>query len=296
MNCNFLTMEQKIDSFLDPAVKKLLFVLPGDIREKLVTGFLKGNDQVDAVKQYFQEHSEISRLVKENNTSGYTFEYLYLNRKPAGVIDNYFLKSRAGHQIYKRLVAIEEKLPDLIRKMYLEKDGMVVIDNIASGPGNDMIDVLGQNPELVDLVHVRNIDCDQSILDIGREKACRLGISHAFEFCCSKVIETRPRNADIVLLIGVLCPKDLETSRNILGFMKSFSCPGGMIIYSTAQWAMGLGDPMTDYIMRLTGWNMSYKTDEESFDLARQAGLIPDRESSFHDNKRYHCMVVACVP
>ncbi len=97
----------------------------------------------------------------------------------------------------------------------------------------------------------------------------------------------------MVLLIGVLCPKGLEESENILGFMKFFVRPGGTIVFSTAQQAMGLGDPFTDYIMRMQGWNMAYKTDGESFDLAFKAGWVPDDKLTFHDDLHYHCMVTA---
>jgi len=67
---------------------------------------------------------------------------------------------------------------------------------------------------------------------------------------------------------------------------------GGIVIYSTALRKMVIEDPFTDFLMRLGGWHMSYKSEEESEDLAKSLGWRVI--GKFYDEPlHYHCMVVA---
>jgi hypothetical protein len=51
-------------------------------------------------------------------------------------------------------------------------------------------------------------------------------------------------------------------------------------------------DPVTDFIMRLAGWRMGYKDDQEPAEIARMAGWEPFYEF-FDEPLRYNCMVAA---
>jgi hypothetical protein len=71
--------------------------------------------------------------------------------------------------------------------------------------------------------------------------------------------------------------------------------PGGLVVYSMALHQMVMDDPLTDFLMRLAGWHMTYKSVQESEDLATALGWrVMGR--FFDEPRRHHCMVVAQVP
>ncbi|RLB33896.1 MAG: hypothetical protein DRH12_17930 [Deltaproteobacteria bacterium] len=276
-----------------PVAEQLLSSLPIRISQRFIKSYLAQNfNNLDEVVEYFVQHSEITRIVKENPSSALTFEYLYHRRPLFQPIDQYFLKCKAGYQIYKRLVALRENLPRIIHGQLQSTRDKVLIDNIGSGPGHDMIDVVVEHPKLAQKVHVRNIDPDGNALEIGQKRTKELGLSGCFSFIDKKLEKTDPQDADMILLIGILCPLQRPMCELVLQKLKEYCRPGGIIVFSTAQTRMGLGDPLTDFIMRFAGWHMDYKTDEDTEDIARASGWEP-LEQFFDEPLHYHCIQTA---
>lgn len=286
------------ESFLDSTdATTLLDALPLKIRQKLVNFYLSPASteiaEMSDVMEYFTANSEIFRLFRENSGNALAFEYLY-HRQVSGPIDRYFIDCKAGFQIYRRLCSLEENLPEWIRLVSADK-GKVKIDNIGSGTGRDMIRVLEVNPDLRGRISVRNIDPDSAALDVGRKIAEQAGISESFSSIDLKFADAESVAADLVLLIGVLCPLHKRVCKTILRNLGRFVRPGGIVIYSAALDTMLREDPFTDSIMGFCGVNMSYKTEDECSDLALSNGWkIIGR---FYDEPRgYHLMTVAQLP
>jgi hypothetical protein len=54
-------------------------------------------------------------------------------------------------------------------------------------------------------------------------------------------------------------------------------------------------DPFTDMLLRLDGWNLCYRTEDEAISLARFLGMnVIGR--FFDEPLKHHCMIVAQVP
>ena len=134
--------------------------------------------------------------------------------------DKYFLQSKSGIQIYKRLLALDKNLPIWINKLYEEKGSIIIIDNIFSGPGRDMIRVLQKNPDLKTKVHVRNIDIDKKAIEIGKNLINKLNYTKYFTYECKPYHKAKSRKADLIILVGVLCPLRLHISERILNDIK----------------------------------------------------------------------------
>jgi hypothetical protein len=231
----------------------------------------------------------VTMVTKYNPGSAAIFEYLY-NRQVTSEMDRYFMMCKGGIATYKRLIALEEYLPRLIKRLH--NGHRLLIDNVGSGPGRDMIGALRRNPELADMVHIRNIDIDKSALDLGKKMVRELGINDSFSFIAKPFSEVEPREADLVLLIGILCPLKIRVCKSILKGLLSYTRKGGSLVYSTAQTRMVEEDPLTDYIMRFTGFHLVYKTDKQAIDLANGTGWTPV-EQFFDEPYRYHCMILA---
>jgi hypothetical protein len=270
--------------------RHLLRNLPQDVREKFVMCFLDpACDHLQEVTNYFIEKSAVTMVTKYNPGSAAIFEYLY-NRQVPSDIDRYFMKCKGGIATYKRLIALEDNLPRLIKRIH--NGHRLLIDNVGSGPGRDMIGVLRRNPDIADMVHIRNIDIDKSALDLGEKIVEELGISDSFSFIAKPFNEVEPREADVILLVGILCPLKIRVCRGILKGLLPYTRKGGSLVYSTAQTRMVEEDPLTDYIMRFTGFHLDYKTDKQAMDLVNGTGWT-SVEQFFDEPYRYHCMTLA---
>ena len=290
-NITFVDVENRKRSLETMEAKEMLNSLPQNIKKSFIKHYLNPNKQPSKkILNYFLINSKIAKIIKRYPGSAEAFEYLYREKKISSFIDKYFIKCKAGKQVYQRLVSLNKNLPKYIKKLY--KGKTVLIDNIGSGPGHDMIKVLLQNPNLINKVHIRNIDTDKSVLKIGEKIVEQNKLSSNFSFIDKPFHEVKSRKADLILLIGFLCPIKFETSKKILSKLICYSKSDGFIIFSTAQKKMEFDDPLIDYIMRFTGWNMSYKSDKEALDLARKSGWEPI-EQFFDEPLHHHCMTVA---
>ena len=278
-----------------PEAEFLFRSMPAEVRRTIEECFLSLSERgLEMVLRYLVAHSEIARLIAADPSSALAFEYLYERSCPRP-LDEYWLKCKAGYQIYRRLCALEENLPKWIGRN-IDKQQPYCVDNIGSGTGRDMIGVLRKHPHLTRRLSVRNIDRDTEALQITRELAKEHGFREGvfcFEdkpFSC-----VTPRNAQLLLLIGVLCPLDRRLCETILRKLLAYACPGGLIIFSTAQYRMLVDDPLTDFLMRLPGWGMNYRSDQDARDIARASGWQPLGQF-FDESRHHHCMTVARAP
>ncbi len=289
----------------DSLVKVFLNELPPSLKEKCVNLFFEGrarksikdyqmsNDEVKLL-DYLVSVSSITRIIRETPSSARAFEYLYKQRPAESVIDQYYVQCLAGSHVNLRMLAIWDNLPELIESLYKKFGGRILIDNVGSGSGLELIGVLQRHPELADKIHVRNIDPDEQIIDEGRRKVEGLGFQDSFEFVAKKAQDAGVRGAHLIILVGILCTQSSKNCLKALSGMQFFSRSGGMIVYSTNQETMVVGDPFTDMIMRLAGWFMDYKTDQQSWQLGCETGWKPIYQFFEHD-LHFQCMTVAEV-
>lgn len=297
------SIAQKQVSLQDIRVQKLMRSLPKNIREKIIHAFLSndhsGQDAQD-VLAYFLTISKITQAVVEDKGGADIFYYLY-NKVADNPIDQYFLESDAGHQIYRRLKTLEEKIPDILRNLFPGTQ-KILLDNIASGQGYDLINILAdaKNADLRKRVHVRNIDSNKSALLVGWDRIVEHGLERNFEIVVDKIGKYQGRNADFLLASGIFCPLSVRFSvrmmkNNFAGYLKD----GGVILYNATTMKMIEGDPFTDFTMRFMGWFMGFKTVEEIRSIATQSKkfeIISDFFESSEDGKKevgYNAMVVA---
>lgn len=284
-----------------PQAINLLKALPVDIADKLTTAFLATEQDISnslskEVHTYLVNNSLITSIVTRAPSSAETFEFLYHERRVQDEIDMYFPEGSAAKGIYERLKALQINLPGIIKKEMIRrdmfKDEKFIIFNMGSGPGHDTIGMLKDNQDLKKWVHVYCIDPDEKMLNVGKKKVESLGLSDCFTFVPKKFSEANiKQRAHMILMIGILCPMPKKICISILDGMRNFTDSKGIIVYNTVQERMLIGDPLTDFIMRISGWHMDYKTDEESVEIAKSANWHPFH--SFYDSLGFNCMVAA---
>ena len=281
-------------SMASSEAEALLASLPPKISNRLIKLYLDSDEStIKEVLDHFVENSVIFNYIHRAPGSALAFEYLY-TRKIFTPIDQYFINCKAGFQIYKRLLALKENLPFWLDSLLVHKEN-ILVDNIGSGTGRDMIDVLAKNTLLANKVKARHIDPDKEAITIGAQLAKENGVSHCFSFHPYKFSDVPPANADMALLIGILCSLPIRVCKLVLRNIVPYVRRGGIVIYSTALHKMLIEDPFTDFIMRFSGWHMAYKTEEESENLATSLGWRVIGKF-FDEHRHYHCMVVAELP
>lgn len=286
-----LDVESRRKALLVPEARDLLASLTPEIRDLFVRYFLDGDTGrgADIIRDFFRSHANIPKIVESDSTSSITFEWLYHKRLPESKIDKFFCDCESGRQIFQRLIALRVNLPGIIRNQFQGK--RLLIDNVGSGPGHDMIEVMAENADLADIASVRHIDPDKVALAIGEKRVKKFGLQKSFSFVTDRLESFSNGDTDIILAIGILCPLPMGTSKRVLRSLVKHLRPGGVIVYSTAQDRMQR-DPVCDYVMRLFGWHMDHKTDQQAKDLAESAGL--EFVSCFFDEPfHHHCMVMA---
>ena len=287
--------EVKRRTLQTPEGQFFLNSLSQEIAEKFKICYLNAdieNQYAKDVLSYLSENSQIIRIVQRDRTSSLTFEYLYQKKPVEGQVDVYFPQGKAAQGIYQRLMALKTNLPNIIRREAEKKNlDEYKILNIGSGPSHEMIEILMENPDLAKVLHVTCVEPDGEAIRIGAQRVAELDLSDNFTFVQGKFQDFEGSGFDMLLLIGILCPISTRVSIKILKGLKNHLRPEGVTVFSTVQTIMGEEDPLTDFIMRLTGWCMDYKSDHEPYEIARAAGMEPI--SRFFDEFGYNCMTVA---
>lgn len=260
-----------------------------DVLIKRFQGMPVSPEMEEAAYNYFIGHSVITAATVANRGSSVTTEFLYDGVFLPSPIDNYFLQANAGRALKTRLIAIENELSKIIEE-YLSKKGNVLIANLGSGPGRDVINVLSryyQNTSNVTSIH---IDKDRKSLERGKRMAISKGVNHLIEFIEADFLRYKPvKRFDIILLIGILCPLPNETCISYLRIIKRLLKEDGCLIASNASKKMLKEDPFTCFIMEWTSnWKLVYKDEKDVEQIYRESGY--SWKGCFLDSYNFHIM------
>ena len=237
---------------------------------------------------YCVTHSAIFAVTTSNPGTSTLTEFLYEGIPFPSPIDNYFLQSKGGKAVKARLIAIEKELPKIIEE-YRSK-GNVLIGNLGSGPGRDVIDTLSNYYRNISDVRAIHIDRDKKALERGKRMAEIKGVNHLIEFVQENFLRyTPPQKFDILLLIGVLCPLEIQTCIEYLKTTKRLLKEGGCIVASNVSKKMLREDPFTYYLMKWgANWELVYKNEEELKQIYEKSGYRWER--CFSDSYGFHIM------
>ncbi len=259
-----------------------------DVLIKRFQGMPVSSEIEEIAYNYFIGHSVITAATAANRGSSVTTEFLYDGVLSPFPIDNYFLQADAGRAVKARLSAIENELSKIIEK-YRMKDN-VLIGNLGSGPGRDVINVLSRYYRDTSNVTAIHIDKDKKSLERGKRMAMSKGVDHLIEFVEADFLKHKPvKKFDIALLIGILCPLPKEICISYLRIIKRLLKEDGCLIAGNASKKMLKEDPFTCFIMEWTSnWKLIYKNEKEVEQIYREAGY--SWKGCFSDSYGFHIM------
>jgi ubiquinone/menaquinone biosynthesis C-methylase UbiE len=237
---------------------------------------------------YYITHSIFAAATSSNPGSSVITEFLYdgidkLN--PYFPFDQYFLRSKAGRAVKARLKDIEEELPKIIEE-YRQK-GEVLIGNLGSGPGRDVIDVFASHYKNISDVKAIHTDKNKLALEKGERMAEIKGVIDQIEFIEANFLKYKPtKKFDIALLIGILCPLEFEICVRILKRIKRLLKKDSCLVVGNVSKKMLEEDPFSCYLMSLLHWKLAFKDEGELKQIFEKAGYI--WKGCFKDSYGFH--------
>lgn len=275
--------------------REMLAKLPMDIRKIFIDVFLNpdGKDRKLAkLKEFFAlpETSVVtSHIINHKPSSHKALEPLY-NKRPVRLVDQYFYDCPAGDAIPDRLNVVVANLPYWIRKAGENKDVIKIIVP-GSGPAQDIIRILVENPDLQDKVEAYCIDNEPCAIELGEKLAREAGIADKVRYIKGDLMEVDYHDMDLALLVGIICPLPNKVSAMVIGRVASYCRKDGFVVVSAVLQKMLIEDPVTCFVMDFIGWKLHYKREEDMVEVIAKAGLT--WRSSFQDPKsKYHRIVI----
>ena len=264
----------------------LLLQLPKDIRYILLKMSPSLMDK-RVVKQYFSEHSFISKVLIENPATFKMLEVIYTGKDIRGAIDQYSCNSLSSQAIQNRLSSVVDRAGTMI-KTKIEKQIRMKILNLGSGSGRDAIEIISRNSYLMKSVSTDCVDIDTEALQKGNKLVKVRNIERINFIKGNLLFLPYRKEIDFGLMIGVLCGLEMKSCIVVLKKIRRYFKKGGILIASNVLKEMVKKDPFMVYLLNeVIGWNLVYKTPEELRDIFEKAdyewkGIFYDEPTKFH--------------
>lgn len=276
-----LPPQEKLKHLATSEARFLLNGLPVEVADLLRKGFLTGTFGVDIdgwqeiVVNYFMVHSRIVPALAANPGTFTMLEMMYHFEPVEGVIDNYFLRCKAGGQaLYNRYQAVTAKACEDVAEI-LSTNGRCLMIDIGSGPGRNGIDMCRQHPEFNGTIQIDCIDIDSAAIAKGQKLIAVFGIKQV-EFVrrsMTRLQRRYPGNVDYGLLIGVLCGLTHQERIELLTVLKPYFRKGARLVAASLLEQMAIDDLLCAYILReTTGWELQYLPLGELKEVFEEAG------------------------
>ena len=294
-NWGRLSFEKRQEKINEPVVQELFATMPDKVVAAIERGFLSeefdfDGDDAKIILNYLTYESFISRAINLQAGSGVAYYYIY-NGYMFSPVDRYFCKCLAGAQTRKRLTEIQSNVAVFLRKHFGHQDS-IVIYNVGSAQGYDLIKVLYDNPDLAEKCLVYNIDPDEVSLAQGWERIVSLGLEKCFVLVPHELKEVERKSVDFIVASGIFCPLSMRQSNIVMPRMlKPHLRDGGAIMYNATTQYMYEGDPVCDFLMRIGSWSMDYKSVEDILSIADNAKM--EHLGHFSDDLNYNLCVFA---
>lgn len=306
----FAHVEDREEIINSPEVLLFLSAFPLDLQKACIQCFLEGDinsKKARKVKDYLLKVSDMAQIIYEEGADSFkVFEILYGLELPTNQIDHSLVNSLASLGVRRRLKAFNLQLPGIIRELHQRFSvPRIKVENLGSGPGYELLGVLQKDPGFSQWLDVRNVDKDAEAIKVGQQRFDKAGFQDqdCVKFVCQDFLRIDRRDAHLVICDGIFCATPYRKLVQFLRIFWHYLCPDGIIVYSTNQESMVESDPWTDYIMRLSGWPLDYKTDERSWQAAREAQVADKDQMTIRGYKpirifyegpsTFQCMVVA---
>ena len=248
---------------------------PTPIRE-----VLSGSDDsgVDGATSFLTKSSLICHKASTNPGSHWICEVVYSGAYLGlGPIDEWITFSHGGQALFHRLSAVSDWLIDKIAKEITTRNGDgVFIRDLGGGSapyGIRTLSRLRSSGFDIGEIEWECIDCSESSITYGQEKAHRAQLAENISFRKENFMSRgsyRPDQADIAVLVGILCGMSIDEARRCLEKIKPHF--RDELIAATLLDTSFNQSPHVYQVLGKLGWHLSPKTADEVVSLFHESG------------------------
>lgn len=248
------------------------------------------------VIEYFKKTSILSRMLMKDPGTFKMLEVVYTGKNLKGETDEYLLSSLSTQALRNRLAAVISYLVPQIERI-VARNGKIKIVNLGSGSARDTIEALDGNSQLTNSVFVDCIDINADALATARRLVKERGLDKSFRFTKTSLTQLLyKKEADLGLLIGVLCGLEHRACVAILKRIRRYFKKGGVLIASNVLTTMLEQDSVFASVLEdIIGWKLVYKTPQRLQRIFEEAGY--EWKGVFYDEPtRFHAMGIGVIP
>lgn len=214
-----------------------------------------------------------------------------------GPIDEWISRGLGGKALFHRLPIVSKLLADNLTTILSSKvlgTSRFKIKDLGAGSGSYAFKTLGdlRNHKFpIATVDWECIDCSDEALQFGKERVKEDGFSESVSFTkanfmSSESFPAESDQADLIILVGVLCGMTKEDAVKCLQKIKPHAKEGGKIIAATLLVESYKEDPRVYQLLAKLGWHLRPKTKSEVRDVFHRAGYeIQSLGSERKDNQ-----------
>jgi hypothetical protein len=190
-----------------------------------------------------------------------------------------------GDSLRRRHLALSHVIfPEAIKRIKEEKKSPIVIGNLGSGIGLDMINAVKLTNSSVE--SVLNYDTNQEAISLGTkivsflEKDGQLK-EGTIKYFLDSMTRFKKDSSDLIAMIGVICGLKDDPARGLLKIAHSFLRENGEIVVSSSNYHMLKTDPLANFLAQhigtrqdpSKGWGLNFRTERTMRDLLFSAGF-----------------------
>jgi hypothetical protein len=229
----------------------------------------------------------------------YTHEFGFFDKVPEheSKLDELFLGLDMCDSLRRRHVALSHAiLPDQINELREINKRPIIIKNLGSGVGLDMINAAKNTNGNIE--KVLNYDITTKATNLGeriteyceKQKILNPGVTKYIP----ENLTSSKEEGDLIVLIGIICGLNDRYARILLSQAKRSLKNDGKLIVSSSNYHMRDTDPLSNFMIQKIGsnsdvskgWSLNFRTRDQMEDLLKSAGF---NEINIYDDANYPC-------
>ena len=198
--------------------------------------------------------------------------------------DHDFIATDMCDSLRRRHIALSKGIiPKVIKDLYKKLNRPIIINNMGSGTGLDILNVLC-NIDNKYIQNVYNYDINYNAIELGlnitslleNKKLIKPGIVKYVTQSYTKSSE----KVDLIIKIGIICGLTNEFAIKSLTIDNSYLNSEGMIIVSSSNTNMECFDPFPSFLIQhigtkddpFQGWGLNFRTDVKMKEILTKSG------------------------
>ncbi len=215
--------------------------------------------------------------------------------KPEKKLDEIILAFDMSDSLRRRHIALSHGiLPQVVEEAHEKKRSPLVVKNLGSGVGLDMINALQYTDGRIR--EVLNYDTNTRAIDLGKKITCRLVDEgrlnrDVVKFFSDDLMKSEEQ-ADVIIMVGIICGLNDMYAKKVVKKIYHQLTNGGKLVITSSNHHMRSSDPLANFLIQhigtkddpFQGWGLNFRKRETMHKLLSDVGF---RDIQIHDDANY---------